>query len=69
MLYLSGLDVQELSATLPDTGEDKDFEVAVKKLTDYFAPKQITDFEIYKFRQVMNPQRKTSKPTTPDLGS
>ena len=53
MLYLSGPDVQELFGTLPDTGEDKYFDVAVKKLTDYFAPKQNTDFEIYKFRQAI----------------
>ena len=53
LLYLSGLDVPELSDTLPETGEDKDFDVAVKKLTDYFAPKQNTDFEIYKFRQAI----------------
>ena len=46
-------DVQELLETLLDTGEDKDFDVAVKKLTDYFAPKQNTDFEICKFRQAI----------------
>ena len=53
LLYLSGLDVQELFDTLPDTGEDKDFELAVKKLIDNFAPKQNTDFEICKFRQAI----------------
>ena len=52
LLYLSGPDVPELFDTLPDKGEDKDFDVAVRKLTDY-APKQNTDFEIYKFRQAI----------------
>ena len=36
LLYLSGPDVQELFGTLPDTSKDKEFYVAVKKLTDYF---------------------------------
>ena len=45
--------LQELSDTLPDTGENKNFEVAVKKLTDYFVPKQSTDFEIYKFKHTV----------------
>ena len=53
LLSLSGPGVQELFDTLPDTGEDKDFEVAVKKLSDNFAPKQNADFEIYNFRQAI----------------
>ena len=31
LLYLSGPDVQELFDTLADTGENKDFDVAVKE--------------------------------------
>ena len=57
LLYLSGPDVQELFDTLPDTGEDKGFDVVVKKLTDYFAPKPNTDFEIFKFRQAIQSPR------------
>ena len=69
LLYLSGPDVQELFDTLPDTAEDKDFDVAVMKLTDYFAPKQNTDLRFTSSDKPYSPPRKTSKPTTPDLGN
>ena len=39
LLHFAGEGVYRIFKTLPDTGEPKDFEKAVKKLTGYFAPK------------------------------
>ncbi|KAK3721859.1 hypothetical protein QZH41_002275 [Actinostola sp. cb2023] len=36
--------------TLPDTGEDDDFDKAVEKLNQYFSPKTNTTYEVYNFR-------------------
>lgn len=41
--------MNEIFETLPDTGDD--YDTAVAKLTEYFAPNKNTKFEIYKFRQ------------------
>eukprot|EP00794_Sanderia_malayensis_P005765 gene5765-biopygen4679 len=51
LLYQAGFEVQETFDTLPDTGRDDEFDRAVTALTEYFAPKQNTDFEIFRFRQ------------------
>ena len=51
LLYLAGEEVQEIFDTLPDTGDDEDFELAVEKLTSHFAPSHNVDFEIFQFRQ------------------
>lgn len=41
--------MNEIFETLPDTGDD--YDTAVAKLTEYFAPNKNAKFEIYKFRQ------------------
>ena len=51
LLHLAGEGVYRTFKTLPDTGEPKDFEKAVEKLTGYFAPKQNKECERYMFRQ------------------
>ena len=40
LLYLAGPKVETIFATLPDTGEENDFDTAEQKLTEYFAPKK-----------------------------
>jgi hypothetical protein len=40
LLYLASPEVDEIFKTLPEIGEEKDFELAVKKLNEYFAPKK-----------------------------
>ena len=39
-LYLAGSDVEKIFETIPDNGEEKDYDVAATKLTEYFAPKK-----------------------------
>ena len=51
LLHLAGEGVYRTFKTLPDTGEPKDFEKSVEKLTGYFAPKQNKECERYMFRQ------------------
>ena len=51
LLYLAGPDVETIFATIPDTGEEDDYDKAVEKLTGYFAPKQNTLYERHVFRQ------------------
>ena len=38
--YLAGPKVETIFATLPDTGEENDFDTAEQKLTEYFAQKK-----------------------------
>lgn len=49
LLHYAGEEVNEIFETLPDTGDD--YDTAVAKLTEYFAPNKNAEFEIYKFRQ------------------
>ena len=51
LLYQAGPATQEIFETLPDTGED--FDTALTKLNDYFAPKKNVDYEIFQFRQAV----------------
>lgn len=37
--------------TLPNTGEDGDYDTAVAKLNEYFSPQVNTTYEVYNFRQ------------------
>ena len=43
--------------TLSDTGDD--YDTAVKKLTEYFAQKKCTEYEVFKFRQSSQEQSET----------
>ncbi|XP_062610353.1 uncharacterized protein K02A2.6-like [Saccostrea cucullata] len=49
LLHYAGEEVNEIFETLPNTGDD--YDTAVARLTEYFAPKKNTEFEVYKFRQ------------------
>ena len=48
-LHYAGEEVNDIFETLTSTGDD--YETAKTKLTEYFAPKKNTEYEIYKFRQ------------------
>ena len=50
LLYLAGPEVETIFATLSDTGNDDDYDKAVEKLTEYFAPKQNVLYERHVFR-------------------
>jgi hypothetical protein len=42
LLYQAGPEVHETFKTLPDTGDDKDYEEVVNALTAYFEPHEST---------------------------
>ncbi|XP_053406612.1 uncharacterized protein K02A2.6-like [Mercenaria mercenaria] len=50
LLHLAGPETQEIFGTLTETGEDKDYDKAVEKLTDYFKPKKNIAYERHIFR-------------------
>ena len=58
LLHYAGEDVNNIFETLTETGDD--YATAVTKLTDYFAPKKNTEYEIYKFRQAKQQPMKES---------
>ncbi|CAC5363752.1 unnamed protein product [Mytilus coruscus] len=49
LLHYAGEEVNDIFDTLQETGED--YDTALTKLTEYFAPKKNVEYEIYKFRQ------------------
>ncbi|CAC5366652.1 unnamed protein product [Mytilus coruscus] len=49
LLHYAGAEVNDIFDTLQDTVED--YDTALRKLTEYFAPKKNVEYEIYKFRQ------------------
>ena len=50
LLYSAGEEVSDVFETLPDRGEDKEYDKAVAALNAYFQPKVNKTYEIYKFR-------------------
>ena len=50
LLYLAGPKVKTIFATLSDMGNDDDYDKAVEKLTEYFAPKQNVLYGRHVFR-------------------
>ena len=52
LLYLAGPEVETIFDNLPDTGESKDFNKVVEKLTEYFSPKKNIMYKTHVFRQV-----------------
>ena len=59
LLYQAGPEVQDIFETLANTGRDDDLDAAIKSLTEYFAPAQNTDFEIFRFRQAKQQPQET----------
>ena len=51
LLYMAGPRVMDIFDTLPETGTDDEFDVAVTKLTAHFNPMKNTEFAVYNFRQ------------------
>ena len=50
-LYAARPEVEPIFDTLPDNGDDDDFDTACEKLNEYFSPSKTVAFEVYKFRQ------------------
>ena len=61
LLHYVGERVNDIFDTLPDRGENNNFNAVCDVLTVYFTPKKNVSFEIFKFRklqQVPGPRRK-----------
>ena len=59
LLYLAGPEVETIFDNLPETGESKDFDKAVEKLTEYFSPKKNIMYETHVFRQAQQREDET----------
>lgn len=59
LLHMAGSDVQDVFATLPDTGDDDDYNTAVEKLTSYYKPKKNVPFLRHVFRQAVQEESET----------
>ena len=59
LLYAAGPEVETIFDTLPENGDDDDFELACQKLTEYFSPSKNLSFETYKFRQAKQQESET----------
>ena len=51
LLHYAGPDVDEIFDTLPNTGDDSDYDTDVAKLNEYFSPQANTTYEVYNFCQ------------------
>ena len=51
LLYTAGQRVREIFKQIPNTGDDNNFTMAKKKLTEYFQPQTNCRYEVYRFLQ------------------
>ena len=51
LLYQAGLETHDIFDTFSETGGESDYDIALKKMDEYFAPKKNVDYEIVQFRQ------------------
>ena len=59
LLHYSGPEVDEIFDMLEDTGEDKDYKTAIKKLIAHFNPQVNTTYEVYNFRKAQQNKGKS----------
>ena len=59
LLYQTGARVREIFKQLPETGEDKDYDLAKTKLLTYFEPQKNKRYEVYRFRQAVQERQET----------
>ncbi|CAB4044653.1 Hypothetical predicted protein, partial [Paramuricea clavata] len=59
LLYQAGTRVREIFKQLPDTGEDKDYDIAKAKLLAHFEPQKNRRYEVYRFRKAVQEPRET----------
>ena len=59
LLYQAGPEVHEIFKTLPDTGDEKNYEAAVNSLTAYFEPEKNRIYQTYMFRQASQQDNET----------
>ena len=51
LLYQAGPEVHEILKTLPDIGDEKDYDKAAQALTKHFKPEKNRIYQTYMFRQ------------------
>ena len=49
LLYQAGARVHAIFNQMPDTGEDKDYDLAKAKLLAHFEPQKNRRYEVYRF--------------------
>jgi hypothetical protein len=59
LLYQAGARVREIFKQLPDTGEDKGYDIAKAKLLAHFEPQKNKRYEVYRFRKAVQEPRET----------
>ena len=59
MLHTAGMEVQDIFDTLPDTGEEKDYDKAISALDAYFSPAVNVPFERHMFRRMSQKENET----------
>ena len=59
LLCQAGLEVYNIFKTLPETGEEKEYEKAVDALTKHFEPDKNRIFKIYSFCQATQKAKET----------
>ena len=59
LLYQAGPEVHEIFKSLPDTGDEKDYDSAVKALTTSFEPDKNKIYQTYKFHQAKQQDNET----------
>ena len=51
LLHFSGPEVDEIFDTLPDNGDDNDYDTGIERLNAYSSPQTNIAYEVYNFRQ------------------
>ena len=59
LLYQAGPEIHEIFKTLPDTGDEKDFDKAVQALTKHIEPEKNRIYQTYMFRQATQQENET----------
>ena len=59
LLHYAGEEINDIFETLPDTGEETDYQTAVDALNAHFAPTANLEFSIYCFRQAKQQPNET----------
>ena len=67
LLHLASTDVQNIFATIPDTGDVKDYKKVVDALNAYFSPKVDTTYARYSFIKLIQAPGETVRQFTTGL--
>ena len=59
LLHYTGEEINDIFETLPDTGEENNYQAAIDALNAHFAPTANSEFSIYCFRQAKQQPNET----------